>query len=77
MEVTLDAVRRLVARQLGRRRVEAGQRLVEDLGAQSVDVVNVIAALEERYAVTIPEGDLPDLETVEDLHRRVRELASD
>lgn len=72
--VPLDDVVRLVARQLGRRRVEPDDRLVEDLGAESIDVLNVVAALEDRYDVEIPEREVPELPTAAALHRRVAEL---
>lgn len=74
MPPTLDDVRRLIARQLGRRAVGPEERLVEDLGAESIDVLNVVAALEDRYEVEIPEQELPDLATAAALHRRVCEL---
>ena len=72
MKIELEDVCELVAVQLGRRRVEAVDRLVEDLDARSMDLVNVVAALEDRYDVEIDEGELPDLRTVADLHRCVQ-----
>lgn len=71
MAVTIDDVRSLVAVQLGRRRVAADDRLVEDLGAESLDLVNIVAALEDRYGIDIPEEEIADLRTVADLHARV------
>lgn len=77
MRITLDDVRDLVALQLGRRTVEAGDRLVEDLGAESLDVMNVVAAAEDRYGVSLDESEIPDLRTVADLYQRVRSLAEE
>ena len=57
----------LVARQLGRREVGLDDRLIEDLGAESVDLVNIVAVLEETYQVTVEEERLPLLRTVRDL----------
>ena len=68
---TIEEVCELVAVQLGRRRVGAADRLVEDLGAESVDLVNVVATAEERWGVAIDEADLPDIRTPADLHRRI------
>jgi acyl carrier protein len=51
--------------------VAAEDRLLEDLGARSLDQVNVVAALEDRYGIEIGEDELPDLRTVADLHRCV------
>lgn len=67
MTVELEDVQSLVAQHLGRRRVSPEDRLLEDLGAQSLDVVNLLAALEDRYRIEIPESKLPDLRTVRDL----------
>lgn len=67
--MTIEDIASIVSMQLGRRMVSAEDRMVEDLGAESVDVVNIIARIEERYGVTIEEQDLPDLVTVRDLHR--------
>ena len=72
MQVDLEDVARLVAVQLGRRRVAAGDRIVEDLGAESLDVVNVIAGVEDRYQIEIPESEVADIHTVEDLFAVVR-----
>lgn len=68
---TLEEVQELVSLQLGVARVAPGDRLVEELGAESADVANIVAALEDRYGVTIGEEELPELRTVEDLYRRV------
>ena len=72
MDVTIEDIENLVAVQLGLRKVAAGDRMIEDLGAESLDVVNIVAALEERYQIVIDEVELPDLVTVADLHACVR-----
>ena len=41
MPAQLDDVSRTVGLVLGRRRVTADQRLVEDLGAESADILNM------------------------------------
>ena len=62
-----DDVRRIVALQLGKKSVAAEDRIVEDLGAESIDVVNIIARVEEAYEITIEEDELPDIRTVAEL----------
>jgi acyl carrier protein len=59
----------VVALQLGREKVEPDQRLVEDLGAESLDYVTIAAALERAFDVTIPDDDLYQVETVADFAR--------
>lgn len=36
----------------------------EDLDADSLDVVELVMALEEEFGVSMPEGDLTDVKTV-------------
>jgi acyl carrier protein len=73
----MEEIRRLVARQLGVRKVGEDDRILEDLGAESLDVVNIIAAVEERYRVAIEEDELPDIRTVADLFECVRSRATE
>lgn len=73
MAVTIDDIQNLVAVQLGRNRAAAGDRIIEDLGAESLDVVNIIAAVEDRYRIRIEETELPDIQTVGDLFALVRD----
>ena len=58
----------LVGLLLGRRGVRAQNRLVEDLGAESADLVNLVATLEEKYHVELAEADVARLHTVAELH---------
>lgn len=65
--VEADVVKELIAVQLGALSVDENDRIVEDLGAESMDIVNIIAAVEERYDIHIEESLLPDIATVGDL----------
>ncbi len=64
-------LRRLVARQLGRPDVRLDDRLIEDLGAESIDLVTIVAVVEETYQIGIEEERLPLLRTVRDLAAEV------
>ena len=66
--VTLEDVCDVVRMQLGLYEVAASDHLVEDLSAASVDIVNIVATLEEKYAIEISEQALANLATVQDLH---------
>lgn len=72
MTVRMEDIQAMVAQQLGRRRVAPEDRILETLGAESLDVVNLIAAVEDRYRIAIEEEEIPDIETVEDLYETVR-----
>lgn len=41
--------------------------IAEDLGADSLDVVEIAMAIEEDFGVSIPDEDIPNLKTVRDL----------
>jgi acyl carrier protein len=71
MPPSLDDIARLVSLQLGIRAVKGADRLVEDLGAESADLVNLVAAAEERYGVSLDETALARVHTVADLHALV------
>jgi acyl carrier protein len=67
-------VRDLVARQLGRQEVAMDDRLIEDLGAESVDLVTIVAVIEETYRVSVEEERLPLIRTVRDLANELGRL---
>ena len=42
-------------------------RLVEDLKADSLDVVELIMDIEQEYGIQVPEEELPNVHTVGDI----------
>jgi acyl carrier protein len=74
MEVTIEEVLALVCVQLGRRGVLVEDRLMEDLGAESADIVNLVAAVEDRFGVSIDEAGIAGIRTVGDLYKISRGL---
>ena len=68
----IEEVQSVVALQLGRSEVQATDRIVEDLGAESADVVNIVAALEDKYGIAVDESELQNVRTVSDLDDLVR-----
>jgi acyl carrier protein len=73
--MNLEALQHLVELQLGCRGVRAGDRLVEDLGAVSMDLMNLAAAIEERTGVFLPEAGLSRVDTVLDLYELWQQAA--
>ena len=69
MLVELEDVRRTVGLVLGCRHLTADHRLVEDLGAESADVLNIMVTLEKKYGITIDEAEMAAVATVRDLYR--------
>lgn len=69
----LTEVRQSIAAQLNipLDSVHENSRLVDDLKADSLDVVELIMSLEERYNIEVPDEDLTQLKTVGDIVRYI------
>jgi len=46
--------------------IQPTSALVEDLGADSLDLVELVMAIEEEFEVEIPDGEVEKLKTVQD-----------
>lgn len=68
MLIALEDVGRTIGLVLGRREVTADERLTEDLGAESIDLLNVMVTLEQKYGVSIDESAMAVVSTVRDLY---------
>jgi len=73
-EVTLKEITQIVRLQLGAPQVNESDRLMEDLDAESVDIANIVAALEARYNIQVQEAEIASLVTVSDLLALVNHL---
>ena len=62
-------VREIIAQQLGLgdEDIQPESTFVDDLGADSLDVVELIMALEEEFEIDIPDEDVEKFEKVQDL----------
>jgi len=61
-----ERVKRIVAEQLGvKEEVENGASFVDDLGADSLDTVELVMALEEEFECEIPDEDAEKITTVQ------------
>ena len=56
----------LVADKLGKKaeEVKLTSRLVEDLGADSLDVVELIMAFEDEFGISLPDEEIAKMKTV-------------
>ncbi len=68
MSVSVEAIQELVGRQLGRRGVKADDHLMADLGVESIDILNLVRTLEEKFHVAVTDDEITGLQTVRDLH---------
>jgi acyl carrier protein len=74
-EPTLDGIVELVEVHLGERGVRPDDRLVEDLGAVSMDLVHIAVAIEDCFGCFLDDVDLARCRTVRDLHAAVSRAA--
>jgi acyl carrier protein len=70
--VKVDDIKKMVASQLGLSTVNESDRIVEDLGAESSDVANIVAAVEDKYHVTVSEDQIKTISTVRDVFLSVQ-----
>ena len=72
---SLKDVQNLIADQLGLASSDVTQdsRIVEDLGAESSDIANIVAAIEDRFGVAVPEEDIQSFITVNDVYRGIQQ----
>lgn len=55
-------------------KVSADAKIVEDLGADSLDVVELLSRLEDEFGITIPDEDVENLVTVGDVAAELEKL---
>lgn len=68
MAVDLQKIREIVAEQLGVdvEEVTPEASFIDDLGADSLDTVELVMALEEAFSVEIPDEDAEKIKTIND-----------
>ncbi len=54
--------------------ISPDKRLIEDLGLDSLDSVDLIAALERSFKVKCPEAEARQMRTVGDIHSFIERL---
>lgn len=67
--MVFEKVREIIADQLGVEKdtITAGSSFIEDLGADSLDIVELILALETEFDLEIPEDEAENVSTVGDV----------
>jgi acyl carrier protein len=65
----LDDIKEVVVEQLSvsADEVKEDAKFVEDLGADSLDVVELVMALEEKFDIEIPDDEAEKIQTVADV----------
>ena len=77
VEVSQDKIKQIIADQLGVKKEEVtdNAKFVGDLGADSLDTVELVMALEEEFGIEIPDEEAEKLVTVGDALRYIDEKA--
>ncbi len=71
-----EKVREMLAKQLNLSpdKITMESDVVKDLGADSLDVVELLISLEDNYGVSIPEDDIVNVKTVKDIVEMIEKL---
>ena len=69
MSATIEQkVRNIIADQLGvsEEEIKITSSFIDDLGADSLDIVELVMAMEEEFEVEIPDEEAENIKTVQD-----------
>ncbi len=69
MEALSERVNSIVTDQLGvdKASLSPEANLLDDLGADSLDVVELVMALEEEFGIEVPDDDVENMRTIRDI----------
>lgn len=75
MSEVFDKVKKVVIEQLGveSEKVTLESSFINDLGADSLDTVELVMALEEEFNIEIPDEDAEKIKTVSDVVNYIEE----
>ncbi|MBQ8826695.1 MAG: acyl carrier protein [Oscillospiraceae bacterium] len=75
MKMVFDKVKEIIVDQLDveEEKVVAGANIQDDLGADSLDVVDLVMSLEEEFDIEIPDEAVEDIKTVNDIVKYIEE----
>lgn len=64
-----EKIKELIAKQLNKSvdEITEDKEIVKDLGADSLDVVEMLMTMEEEFGITVPEDQVANVKTVKDI----------
>lgn len=67
--MVLEKVKEILADQLGvdEESIELDSLLVEDLGADSLDGIDIVMSVEDEFGIEVPDEVIESMSTVEDI----------
>jgi acyl carrier protein len=73
LQITTDILKRHVD---GKHAIRPGDHIQNDLGLDSLGVMEVVADIEDRFSVSIPNEMLANIATVEDVAKALVKLSA-
>ncbi len=72
----LEKVQAMLAEALNKpvNQITPDAKIIDDLGADSLDVVELLSRLEDEFGITIPDDDVENLTTVQDVANELEKL---
>ncbi len=66
---TVEKVKEIIANQLSVKveTLKDETNIAEELGADSLDVVEILMSLEDEFGVSIPDEAIPQIKTIKDI----------
>lgn len=66
---TFDKVKDIIAKQLSVKpeEVKNDSNIAEELGADSLDLVEILMSLEDEFGISIPDEAIPEIKTINDV----------
>ena len=74
--VSAETIKELIAKQLNKpvAEITEDKEVVKDLGADSLDVMEMLMNLEEEFNITVSEDDAVNIKTVGDIINLINSL---
>mgnify|MGYP004494463657 CR=1 FL=1 len=71
--MTIEKLIELLAKQFKKdpSTINENTRIIEDLGADSLDVVELLMTLEDDYGITIPDDEIQEIKTIGDVEKYI------
>ena len=66
---TIDKVKEVISKQLNKpvEEIAGNHEVVKDLGADSLDIVEMIMNIEDEFGISVPEDEAVNIKTVDDI----------
>lgn len=67
--MTIDKVKEIIANQLSVKveNLKEETNIAEELGTDSLDLVEILMSLEDEFGVSIPDEAIPQIKTIKDI----------